>query len=68
MDWLLYIQAAMQALTALQEVDGAAAAIIKQVQGTVTAAQADGNRDPTPDERKALDDVIAAEMAKLDAD
>lgn len=68
MQWLLYIQAAMQAIAALTEVDADASAIIKQVQGTIGAAQADGNRDPTADERKALDDVIAAEMAKIDAD
>lgn len=67
MQWILYIQAAMQALAALSAVDGAASTIIKKVQGTLDAAKADGNRDPTPDERKALDDIIAVEMAKLDA-
>jgi len=66
--WLTYIAAAMQALTALDEADQSIAAIVTQVNTTIAAAQADGNRDPTADERAALDKVIADEMAKIDAD
>jgi hypothetical protein len=66
--WLTYLAAAMQALTALEEADANLAPILKQVNATIAAAQADGNRDPTPAERSALDDVIRQEMAKLDTD
>jgi uracil-DNA glycosylase len=66
--WLTYLAAAMQALTTLEAADAALAPVITQVNNTIAAAQADGNRDPTPEERKALDDVINAELAKLDAE
>lgn len=65
--WLTYLAAAMQALTALEQADAELAPIIKEVNGTIAAAQADGNRDPTQAERDALDAVIKDQMAKLDA-
>lgn len=66
--WLAYLAAAMQALTALEEVDADIAPIITEVNTTIAAAKADGDRDPTQAERDQLDGVIKAEMAKLDAE
>jgi cell division protein FtsB len=67
MEWLAILEAAMNALTALQAVDGGVAAVVTQVNQTIAAAKADGNRAPTQAERDALDAVINAQMAKLDA-
>jgi len=57
----------MAALAALEQADQSGAAIIKEVQTTINNAQTQGNRDPTPEERAALDAVIASEMKQLDS-
>lgn len=67
MEWLAILEAAMNAITALQAVDGGVAAVVTQVNQTIAAAKADGNRAPTQEERDALDALINEQMAKLDA-
>jgi len=67
MNWLDYLDMAMKAIAALQAVDSGVAAVISQVNQTIAAARADGNRAPTQAERDALDAVINTQMAKLDA-
>lgn len=63
---LAYVQAALAAIELLSNAGQSISSILSQTQSVLSKAEAE-NRDPTAEERAALDATIKAEMDKLDA-
>lgn len=65
MQTLNYVLAALAAIQALSDAGQKISGILNETQSTLAKAQAE-NREPTTEEKAALDKVIEGEMAILD--
>lgn len=65
MNTLEYVLAALAAIEKLAAAGQAVQGVIDETKTTLEKAKAEG-RDPTPEERAALDAKIAADLAQLD--
>lgn len=65
MQTIQYVLAALAAIKALADAGKAISGILNETQTTLAKAQAEG-REPTTEEKAALDKIIEDEMAILD--